>query len=173
MGASFRLAILNHSSKYDSRYSIVDGASSTGEERILVVGATNRPQDLDEAARRRLVKRLYVPLPNEIARTQIIKNLLQGQGGHNLTDEQMTIVAKNAEGYSGADMAELCKESAMGPIRSIDYSQIENIEVENVRDITIQDFLDALGNVKASVSDKDIKMYLEWNTTFGSGSIGS
>ena len=150
---------------------ILDGASSIGEERILVVGATNRPQDLDEAARRRLVKRLYVPLPDEIARKQIIKNLLQGQGKHSLTDEEMTTVARKAEGYSGADMAELCKESAMGPIRSIDYSQIENIEVENVRDITIQDFLDALYNVKASVSEKDITMYLEWNTTFGSGSI--
>lgn len=151
----------------------LDGASSTGEERILVVGATNRPQDLDEAARRRLVKRLYVPLPNTNARKQIIDNLLQGQGSHSLTDDDMITVAKKTEGYSGADMAELCKESAMGPIRSIDYSQIENIEVENVRNITIQDFLDALSNVKASVSDKDIAMYLEWNTTFGSGTIGS
>ena len=44
-----------------------------GEERILVVGATNRPKDLDKAARRRLVKRLYVPLPDEFARKQIIE----------------------------------------------------------------------------------------------------
>ena len=99
--------------------------------------------------------------------------MLQGQGSHSLTDDDMITVAKKTEGYSGADMAELCKESAMGPIRSIDYSQIENIEVQNVRNITIQDFLDALSNVKASVSDKDIAMYLEWNTTFGSGTIGS
>lgn len=50
-----------------------------GEERILVVGATNRPQDLDEAARRRLVKRLYVPLPEEGARKKIIENLMANQ----------------------------------------------------------------------------------------------
>ena len=37
----------------------MDGASTGGQERVLVVGATNRPQELDEAARRRLVKRLY------------------------------------------------------------------------------------------------------------------
>ena len=43
----------------------------------MVVGATNRPQDLDEAARRRLVKRLYVPLPEEAARGQIIRSLLK------------------------------------------------------------------------------------------------
>lgn len=40
-----------------------DGATSGSDERLLVVGATNRPQELDEAARRRLVKRLYIPLP--------------------------------------------------------------------------------------------------------------
>ena len=143
-----------------------------GEERILVVGATNRPQDLDEAARRRLVKRLYVPLPDTVARKQIIENLLRGQGHHNLTEDEMQNVANETKGYSGADMAEVCKESAMGPIRSLDYSQIEEIDVENVRPITIQDFSDALKNVKASVSEKDIAMYLEWNSTFGSGFTG-
>ena len=55
---------------------IQDGATCTGDEKILVVGATNRPQDLDEAARRRLVKRLYVPLPEQEAREHIIRNLL-------------------------------------------------------------------------------------------------
>ena len=147
----------------------IDGASTVGEERILIVAATNRPQDIDEAARRRLVKRLYVPLPNEMARKQIIDNLLQGQGHHNLTEDDILTVAKETKGYSGADMAELCKESAMGPIRSLDYSEIENIEADNVRDITLQDFLDALQNVKSSVSEKEIDMYLDWNSTFGSG----
>ena len=138
---------------------ILDGASTVGDERILIVGATNRPQDLDEAARRRLVKRLYVPLPEELARKQIIENLLQVQGQHSLSDDQMLSVAKQTKGYSGADMAELCKESAMGPIRSLDYSEIENIDIENVRDITMEDFIEALTNVKPSVSDKDISMY--------------
>ena len=120
-----------------------------------------------------MVKRLYVPLPEELARKQIIENLLQVQGQHSLSDDQMLSVAKQTKGYSGADMAELCKESAMGPIRSLDYSEIENIDIENVRDITMEDFIEALTNVKPSVSDKDISMYLEWNATFGSGSTKS
>lgn len=42
----------------------LDGATTESEERILVIGATNRPQELDDAARRRFVKRLYIPLPD-------------------------------------------------------------------------------------------------------------
>lgn len=41
----------------------LDGAATAEDERILIVGATNRPQELDEAVRRRLTKRLYIPLP--------------------------------------------------------------------------------------------------------------
>lgn len=43
----------------------LDGAATGDEDRILVAGATNRPQELDEAARRRFVKRLYIPLPEK------------------------------------------------------------------------------------------------------------
>ena len=48
----------------------LDGANTfAGEDaRILIIGATNRPDDLDEAVRRRLVKKLYIPLPNSAGR---------------------------------------------------------------------------------------------------------
>ncbi|CAN0501994.1 unnamed protein product, partial [Laminaria digitata] len=46
-------------------------------DRVLVVGATNRPQELDEAARRRFVKRLYVPLPDKNGRRQLMNILLK------------------------------------------------------------------------------------------------
>lgn len=49
----------------------LDGATTSSDERILVVGATNRPQEIDEAARRRMVKRLYIPLPDDEARMQV------------------------------------------------------------------------------------------------------
>jgi SpoVK/Ycf46/Vps4 family AAA+-type ATPase len=44
----------------------LDGVSSGKSENLLIVGATNRPQEIDEAARRRLSSRIYIPLPNEI-----------------------------------------------------------------------------------------------------------
>ena len=62
----------------------------------LPEGATNRPQEIDEAARRRLVKRLYIPLPDGPARKQIILGLLKEQK-HCLSE---------------ADMDELCHKTA-------------------------------------------------------------
>ncbi|EPY85514.1 fidgetin-like protein [Camelus ferus] len=54
----------------------LDGAATSAEDRVLVVGATNRPQEIDEAARRRLAKRLYIPLPEAPAREQIVTSLM-------------------------------------------------------------------------------------------------
>lgn len=42
----------------------LDGAKTNNDERVLIIGATNLPQELDDAVIRRFVKRLYIPLPN-------------------------------------------------------------------------------------------------------------
>ena len=62
----------------------LDGANCVGEERVLVFGATDRPQELDDAARWRLVKRLYIPLPDSKARASIIARLLSRER-HNVS----------------------------------------------------------------------------------------
>lgn len=54
----------------------LDGATTDSDERLLVIGATNRPQELDEAARRRFVKRLYIPLPELEVLNVILKLFL-------------------------------------------------------------------------------------------------
>lgn len=109
-----------------------DGAATAEEDRLLIVGATNRPQELDEAARRRLVKRLYIPLPDAAARKQIISNLLKNEN-NDLTSQHVCEVASLTEGYSGADMKSLCSEAAMGPIRSVPLSQIVSIDPDKVQ----------------------------------------
>lgn len=146
----------------------LDGASTDAEDRLLVVGATNRPQEIDEAARRRFVKRLYIPLPESPARRIIITNLLRQQSYH-LSDEQLTVICSQTDGFSGSDMANLCREAALGPIRDMSFGDIENIAADKVRPITYEDFEDALQHVKPSVSNKDLNVFIEWNNTFGSG----
>ena len=78
-------------------------------------------------------------------------------------------MASLTDGYSGADMANLCRDAAMGPIRSIDYSLIDKISTGEVRPIEKSDFDDALRQVKASVSDKDLDLYRDWDAKYGSG----
>ncbi|XP_071643230.1 fidgetin-like protein 1 isoform X2 [Temnothorax longispinosus] len=150
----------------------LDGAATSEDDRILIVGATNRPQELDEAARRRLVKRLYVPLPELEARKQIINNLLRSVH-HDLAEEEIARIAEKSAGYSGADMTNLCKEASMEPIRSIPFSQLEDIRMEEVRHITNRDFEQALINVRPSVSQSDLNIYIEWDRTYGSGTAPS
>jgi SpoVK/Ycf46/Vps4 family AAA+-type ATPase len=143
----------------------LDGAGTNSEDRVLIVGATNRPQDLDEAVRRRLVKRLYIPLPNDEARKVIIESLMK-QSHYELSDQDIAFIVKSTEGYSGADMKELCVEAALGPCR--DIRDIKSIDASSVRPIQLKDFVNALKVIRPSVSQKDIGKYVEWNKTYGS-----
>lgn len=146
----------------------LDGAATAAEDRILVVGATNRPQEIDEAARRRLAKRLYIPLPEAAARLQIVTNLM-AQEKNQLREQELDSVVAGTQGFSGADMTQLCREAALGPIRSIQLGDITTITAEQVRPILYSDFLEALNTVRPSVSSKDLELYDEWNKTFGCG----
>jgi SpoVK/Ycf46/Vps4 family AAA+-type ATPase len=53
-----------------------DGVNSGDATQLTVMGATNRPQEIDEAARRRFVKRIYIPLPDNNGRLQLLDSLL-------------------------------------------------------------------------------------------------
>lgn len=93
-----------------------DGLPCNPEERVLVMAATNRPQELDEAALRRFTKRVYVTLPDLRTRIMLLKRLL---AKHNdpLTLEELNEMAVLTEGYSGSDLTSLAKDAALGPIR--------------------------------------------------------
>ena len=145
-----------------------DGTATASSDRILIVGATNRPQELDEAARRRLVKRLYIPLPDLEARKAIIENLLLKQR-HSLASADISEIGLKTDGYSGADVDNLCREAALGPIRSI--KDILQVSIDQVRPIDFSDFAKAMSQVRASVSSVDLQGYLDWNEKFGSIAI--
>ncbi|KAK9108468.1 hypothetical protein Syun_024479 [Stephania yunnanensis] len=145
----------------------------SGNEQILLIGATNRPQELDEAARRRLTKRLYIPLPSSEARAWIIRNLLENDGLFKLSKEDTDCICKLTEGYSGSDMKNLVKDASMGPLREAlkQGIQITNLKKEDMRSVTIQDFESALQEVRPSVSLNELGTYEEWNKQFGSLSL--
>lgn len=149
----------------------LDGAGTSDDDRILIIGATNRPQELDEAARRRLVKKLYIRLPDQQARKDMIKKLV-GSENHVLLDDDLEKIASLSSGYSGADMKSLCQEASLGPIRSMTFDMINKIEADQVRPINLQDFLSALKIVMPSVSSEDLNHYVTWNDKFGCSDSG-
>lgn len=81
----------------------------------MVLAATNRPWDLDDALRRRLEKRIYIPLPSEVGRKQLFEINLKGmQLDANI--EWNTLI-KKCDGYSGSDISNVCRDAAMMPLR--------------------------------------------------------
>ncbi|KNC86787.1 hypothetical protein SARC_01080 [Sphaeroforma arctica JP610] len=143
----------------------LDGAATSADDRILLVGATNLPQEIDDAARRRLVKRLYIPLPDKEGRQQLFDIVLASQA-HSLTPEELEALVQKTKGYSGSDISNLCKEAALGPIRNIE--DICNVSADQVRPMSFCDFEEALLQVRASVSQSELEMYVQWNNNFGS-----
>lgn len=94
-----------------------DGLPANSEsDKIVVMAATNRPQELDEAALRRFPKRVYVTLPDLSTRELLLRKLLEKQGSP-LSDADMKRLAILTEGYSGSDLTALAKDAALEPIR--------------------------------------------------------
>ncbi|GJS01991.1 fidgetin-like protein 1 [Tanacetum coccineum] len=147
----------------------MEGCDS-GNDQVLLIGATNRPEDLDEAARRRLTKRLYIPLPSAEARAWIVQNLLKKDNLFKLSLEDMDIICNLTEGYSGSDMKNLVKDASMCPVREALKQGIEltNLNKKDMRSVTLQDFEDSLQEVRPSVSPDELDTYEEWNNQFGS-----
>ncbi|KAM4687783.1 vacuolar protein sorting-associated protein 4B [Discoglossus pictus] len=87
-------------------------------EGILVLGATNIPWVLDSAIRRRFEKRIYIPLPEEHARTDMFK-LHLGSTPNSLHDADYRELGKKTNGYSGADISIIVRDALMQPVRKV------------------------------------------------------
>lgn len=134
--------------------------------RVLILGATNLPWSIDEAARRRFMRRQYIPLPEPETRRAQILRLLQHQN-HTLTDADLDELTTLTNGFSGSDVTALAKDSAMGPLRLLGDLLLETA-TENIRAINLQDFKNSLVYIRPSVSQEGIEEYEKWAEKFGS-----
>jgi len=143
----------------------LDGAGNEKKGHVLLIGATNRPHELDDAARRRFVKRLYVALPEMKDREVLIRRLL-GKNDNNIADKEYSKLAKNTEGYSGSDLKNLCSDAAMGPVRELGKGAMDATAKE-LPPISYKHCRQALKSTSPSVSQEELQVYLEWNQTYG------
>ncbi|KAE9453440.1 hypothetical protein C3L33_14612, partial [Rhododendron williamsianum] len=156
----------------------VDGVSNTSTNEdgsrkiVMVLAATNFPWDIDEALRRRLEKRIYIPLPNSESRKELIRINLR-------TVEVMWFcymdeIARRTEGYSGDDLTNVCRDASLnGMRRKIAGKTRDEIKSMSKDDISkdpvaMCDFEEAISKVQPSVSSADIERHEKWFSEFGS-----
>ncbi|KAI5654348.1 hypothetical protein M9H77_31535 [Catharanthus roseus] len=142
-----------------------DGVTSSSDDLVIVIGATNKPQELDDAVLRRLVKRIYIPLPDANVRRQLLKNKLKGQQ-FSLPDGDLERLVRETEGYSGSDLQALCEEAAMMPIRELG-ANILTVKANQIRRLKYGDFQKAMAVVRPSVQKRKWEELDQWNREFG------
>ncbi|KIW43134.1 hypothetical protein, variant 1 [Exophiala oligosperma] len=133
--------------------------------RVLVLAATNCPWDIDEAARRRFVRRQYIPLPEAETRETQVRTLL-GHQKHDLSAEDISHLVRLTDGYSGSDITALAKDAAMGPLRNLGEALLYTPK-EQIRPINMQDFEASLASIRPSVSKKGLEEFEQWARDFG------
>ncbi|XP_021274759.1 spastin isoform X2 [Herrania umbratica] len=171
-----------------------DGLLTKGSERILVLAATNRPFDLDEAIIRRFERRIMVGLPSIESRELILKTLLAKEKVEELDFKEL---ATMTEGYSGSDLKNLCVTAAYRPVRElIQQERLKDLEkkkreeagkssedasetkegdkeerVITLRPLNMEDMRRAKNQVAASFASEGSIMgeLKQWNDLYGEG----
>ncbi|MBN1216779.1 MAG: AAA family ATPase [Candidatus Lokiarchaeota archaeon] len=146
----------------------IEGLKSSHDKPLLVIGATNHPWDLDNAILSRFQKRVFVPLPDMEARTAIFKIHTKGVNMQ-LEDDDFIELGVRSEGYSGRDIANICQEVVMIPIREIDTKGLlenPNMDIQR-RDITLDDFKKTFKKSKPVLYKDELREYQEWEEKYG------
>mmetsp|Transcript_34267 Transcript_34267/g.61825 ORF Transcript_34267/g.61825 Transcript_34267/m.61825 type:complete len:574 (-) Transcript_34267:400-2121(-) len=152
------------------------GDENEGPKHVFVLAATNFPWDIDEAMRRRLEKRVYIPLPGEAQRRQLLDiNLRTVEVA---ADVDLDSIAKQLDGYSGDDITNICRDAAMNGMRRV-FRGLTPSEIRLAREggagisateepVTAEDFDQAIRKINPSVSRKDIERHETWLNEYGS-----
>jgi ATP-dependent 26S proteasome regulatory subunit len=149
----------------------MDGVDSQNAG-LIVIGATNRPWDLDEAALRRLPRRILVDLPSEPERHAILSVCL-GAPVKLAADVDLKAIAAKLDGYSGSDLRELCSFAASIPrnAKAKELSEAGATSVGVVAEIpvTAAHLAEAQLSIKRSVEvdSETRKQHIEWNAKYG------
>jgi katanin p60 ATPase-containing subunit A1 len=160
-----------------------EGEEGTEEENakkklVIVLAATNTPWDLDEALRRRLEKRIYIPLPEFDGRKELFRITLK-HGVKLSEDVDFDKLAEKSAGYSGADVTNVCRDAAMMGVRrhmglgrkqGFSKEQLKALakELKEAPPVTQLDLLTEVTKVSRSVSENNLQRYQEWMQEFGS-----
>merc|ERR1711939_105207 len=137
--------------------SLWDGLTTGSDSRVMVLGATNRPTDIDAAIMRRMPKRFAVGLPDATQRRKILSLMLKDIPREPSFD--ISEIVRKTEGFSGSDLKEASRNAAMVPKREFYRRHAVNGKLDHVpegdvqtRPIKVADFFGHEGSVHRHVS---------------------
>ncbi len=149
---------------------IGDGNEQDPGCNVVVIGATNLPWSIDEAVRRRLEKRVYVPLPDLASRKMLFQVAMKFEKLSG--DITLNELAQKSDGYSAADIVNVCRDAAHMPTRRIlaeakRQDRLDELDLEGAQPvITRADVLKALDKVQGSVGKASLKRFEEFEAEF-------
>jgi SpoVK/Ycf46/Vps4 family AAA+-type ATPase len=125
---------------------------------VLILGASNRPWDIDEAARRpgRFSQSVYIPLPDDEAKILMIQKAIVNVPGYQAVNA--SDVVKYTTGFSGADIDELCDQAK-------EYPLMKSIQTQQIEALTLSDFIEAANMIKPSVSQSELDKFEKFKQT--------
>ncbi|KAJ0174461.1 hypothetical protein K1T71_009569 [Dendrolimus kikuchii] len=143
--------------------SLWDGLITDPTCTVIIMGATNRPQDLDKAIQRRMPATFHVPMPSDAQRERILQLILRNEPV--AADIDYKKLALATEGFSGSDLHELCRQAAVYRVRDLareemarelnettntksNSSDSDDEFVDAVRPITMDDLRMSLNKLK-------------------------
>ncbi|XP_061718715.1 outer mitochondrial transmembrane helix translocase-like isoform X2 [Cydia pomonella] len=141
--------------------SLWDGLITDNNCTVIIMGATNRPQDLDRAIQRRMPAAFHVPMPNQAQRETILHLILRDEPVAPSIDFRRLAAA--TEGFSGSDLHELCRQAAVYRVRDLAREEMAKEDSEKsakgdsdsdseyhdaVRPITMEDLRQSLAKLK-------------------------
>jgi len=132
------------------------------KKNVFFVGATNRPELLDDALLRpgRLDQLIYIPLPDKPARQGILESTLKKSPI--APNVSLAFIGELTDGFSGADLAELCQRAAKAAIRDAiasDELKTDDMDVDDCNEIGRKHFEEAMAGARRSVAITDLAKY--------------
>lgn len=153
----------------------MDGLASVtnqdANKSVLVLAATNFPWDLDQAFRRRLEKRIYVPIPDLPTRISLLAISLKNVNVQK--DVNLEALAERLEGYSSADITLVCRDAAFMGLRNY-LHRFPQVAIKDIPDreleqpISRADFEEAIKNCPKTVRPEAADKFTDWIRMYGS-----
>lgn len=157
----------------------MDGVSSVDENgtrvQVTLIGATNCPEQIDDAIRRRLEKRVYVPLPDKEGRKRLFELKCKGSGKIIGEDVDYDKLGELTEGYSGSDINAICATALTAPgnqyLRQLTDEEKKNPEAVDKKlmslPIEMKHFVKEIQNCRPSVPASKLPEYEKFMKDFG------